>query len=186
MSWATSTSWGCDQVVPGRDRALCNAPFRLSVAREMVRMWGKARDFPLRLPSVPPPLQNPAIRNPTSPGAAPHPALLQPCLYPRAPPEHPGSPVPGTSAATRSDYAAGGRPQPPSPAVTPQPCSSIPPQSTPGWATLVRPFHVSSALPFAQWRKRGRENSGSKIHHGLHLQSVRGWRESTGMSTPHP
>lgn len=42
--------------VPGRDRALCNAAVRGSVAREMLRMWGKAGDFPLRLSSPPPPL----------------------------------------------------------------------------------------------------------------------------------
>lgn len=58
-------------------------------------------------------------------------------------------------------------PPPPSPAPASHP--------TPGRVTLVRPFHVSSALTFAQRRKRGRENGGSEIHHGLHLQSVRGW-----------
>lgn len=61
----------------------------------------------------------------------------------------------------------------PAPGPTPKP---------PGWVALVGPFHISSALPFAQRRKRSRENGGSKIHHGLHLQSVWGWGESPGRS----
>jgi len=85
-SRAMSTSRGCDRAVPGRDRALCNAPFRLGVARETVRMWGKAGDFPPRFPSLPPPLQNPSTTNPASPPrAAPRPAFLWPRLHPRAP-----------------------------------------------------------------------------------------------------
>lgn len=46
--------------------------------------------------------------------------------------------------------------------------------------------HICSALPFAQRRKRSWENGGSKIHHGLHLQSVWGRGESPGGSVVSP
>lgn len=72
---------GCaGAVVPGKNQALCNMVFQLSVAREGVRMWGKAKDFPFRLQSLPSPLQNPAARNPTTPRVSLVPFMSQsPC-----------------------------------------------------------------------------------------------------------
>ena len=90
---------------------------------------GQGQRLPLEAPKSPssPPKSSNKKSNISSPRAAPHPALLQPHLYPRAAPEHPGSPVPSVSAAACSEYVAGGMPQPPSPPVTPRPYSGIPP-----------------------------------------------------------